>query len=285
MQFIMPDNGQNSGGNLGSAIAAPLVSGAMGLLGGYAQYEWNKKLAAQQNQYNLDMWRMQADYNSPQSQMRRYEQAGLNPNLIYGQGSNGNMTSAPQMVTPQAPEMSEDMRKIAEAFNVENLRTLVANRIKAQEEARLTELQRFDKEDERDALARFQDMYYYDMVSGRYVPYRDLGVSVTASNPRGSRTGDRFTGAGRLSQILGSADPRMFYLNQQRAYLAPQIWMANYDKEHYPITYWMGQASRGIHAASDIVSMVTPARWVRPVKNFINNSRRFVAPNGKFYYY
>ena len=41
-----------------------------------AQYEWNK---------NLEMWNLQNMYNSPASQMQRFKQAGLNPNLIYGQ--------------------------------------------------------------------------------------------------------------------------------------------------------------------------------------------------------
>lgn len=46
--------------------------------------QWNR-----QNAYNLDMWNMQNEYNSPASQMKRYKEAGLNPNLIYGQGQPG----------------------------------------------------------------------------------------------------------------------------------------------------------------------------------------------------
>lgn len=43
-------------------------------------------------------WKQQAEYNTPANQMARYRQAGLNPNLIYGEGqaaSAGNMSSAP----------------------------------------------------------------------------------------------------------------------------------------------------------------------------------------------
>lgn len=42
-----------------------------------------------QNDYNLKMWHMQNDYNSPLAQMQRFQEAGLNPHLIYGQGQPG----------------------------------------------------------------------------------------------------------------------------------------------------------------------------------------------------
>lgn len=56
-----------------------------------AQYEWNK---------NLEMWNLQNLYNSPASQMQRFKQAGLNPNLIYGQGNAGNATTLPRYSAP-----------------------------------------------------------------------------------------------------------------------------------------------------------------------------------------
>ena len=72
------------------------------------QNKYNKEQAALQNQYNIDMWNRQNEYNSPASQMNRLKEAGLNPNLMYGQGSSGNASSAPAQVAPQkqAPEMA-----------------------------------------------------------------------------------------------------------------------------------------------------------------------------------
>lgn len=61
----------------------------------------NKELADYQYSKELDMWNRQNEYNSPASQMARYQEAGLNPNLIYGQGSSGNAVSLPHY---QAPE-------------------------------------------------------------------------------------------------------------------------------------------------------------------------------------
>lgn len=50
-------------------------------------------LTKQQEQaYNLELWNYQNAYNSPAEQMKRYQDAGLNPNLIYQQQ---NTASAP----------------------------------------------------------------------------------------------------------------------------------------------------------------------------------------------
>lgn len=39
----------------------------------------------QQNAYELELWNLANKYNSPEQQMARYQAAGLNPNLAYGQ--------------------------------------------------------------------------------------------------------------------------------------------------------------------------------------------------------
>lgn len=59
--------------------------------------QWNR-----QNEWNLSMWNKQNEYNSPAQQMARYKAAGLNPNLIYGQGSPGLASPMPQAQSPQA---------------------------------------------------------------------------------------------------------------------------------------------------------------------------------------
>lgn len=47
-------------------------------------------------QRGINMWNMQNAYNSPEAQMNRFKAAGLNPHLIYGQGSAGLASSPPQ---------------------------------------------------------------------------------------------------------------------------------------------------------------------------------------------
>lgn len=39
------------------------------------------------DQNNIRFWQMQNEYNTPANQMKRLQEAGLNPNLIYGSGS------------------------------------------------------------------------------------------------------------------------------------------------------------------------------------------------------
>lgn len=56
----------------------------------------NLQLAQQQNQWNKDMWQMNADYNSPSAQLQRYKDAGLNPNLMYQNGADAVAATAPQ---------------------------------------------------------------------------------------------------------------------------------------------------------------------------------------------
>ena len=52
-----------------------------------SEYEWSK---------NLEMWNLQNQYNSPSEQMKRYKEAGVNPNLIYGNVSSGNASVLPK---------------------------------------------------------------------------------------------------------------------------------------------------------------------------------------------
>lgn len=49
----------------------------------------NKRTAKYQNRVNIENWHMQNEYNSPTSQMARLKEAGLNPNLVYGQSAGG----------------------------------------------------------------------------------------------------------------------------------------------------------------------------------------------------
>lgn len=70
--------------------------------------EYNLMLARYQNQWNLEQWQRENDYNSPTSQMARLRQAGLNPDLMYGQGTTGNSVGSPEM-TSGAPSEPNDM--------------------------------------------------------------------------------------------------------------------------------------------------------------------------------
>lgn len=50
---------------------------------------WNERMYALQRGDALADWQMMNEYNSPEAQMARFQEAGLNPNLIYGSSNEG----------------------------------------------------------------------------------------------------------------------------------------------------------------------------------------------------
>jgi hypothetical protein len=97
--------------NAAAGITSAALTGAMGIASSRLNYRESKKLARdqyyynmdmanRQNAFNLEMWNMQNQYNSPAAQMQRLKDAGLNPNMIYNNGSasTGNSSSPPEMV-------------------------------------------------------------------------------------------------------------------------------------------------------------------------------------------
>lgn len=72
------------------------------------QNEANMDLAEYQYSRDLDMWNRANFYNSPGEQMKRLKEAGLNPNLVYGNGVTGNSTAS--LPHYQAPEISKNFK-------------------------------------------------------------------------------------------------------------------------------------------------------------------------------
>lgn len=72
-----------------------------------SQLSYSKEMYDKQRADALSDWNMQNEYNSPSAQMARFKEAGLNPNLIYGQMSNSPVvrTSSPQSYNPTAPQV------------------------------------------------------------------------------------------------------------------------------------------------------------------------------------
>lgn len=80
------------------------------------QRKWAEEQYAKQRADALTDWHMQNDYNSPAAQMRRYQEAGLNKNLIYGSNQNGPVirsTDTPSW-KPEAPQV--DLRGAAQSL-------------------------------------------------------------------------------------------------------------------------------------------------------------------------
>lgn len=65
------------------------------------QRDWAMDMFNRQNQRDMDFWKMQNSYNDPSAQMQRIKDAGLNPNLIYGNGADA---QAGPIATHSAPQ-------------------------------------------------------------------------------------------------------------------------------------------------------------------------------------
>lgn len=112
-------------GNLGNQISSA------------QQYKYQKRLMAQQNAYNSqaattsyirmrEMWEDENNYNTPTAQMARYKDAGLNPNLIYGNSNpSAGFSSAPSSSVSgaHAPQVRFDnpIDSIVKVFQLKNL--------------------------------------------------------------------------------------------------------------------------------------------------------------------
>lgn len=100
-------------------LVGDVVKGVTGLIGTHKTNKTNRQIAdgqnalnyrmfQEQNKFNVDMWNAQNAYNTPQAQVDRLRQAGINPYLALSNiqtGQAGNVTSA----TP-APAVGYDYK-------------------------------------------------------------------------------------------------------------------------------------------------------------------------------
>lgn len=69
------------------------------------QYQYQSKLMDKQNQQQIDFWKMNNEYNTPFNQRARLEQAGLNPDLMYGGSGNMHQSQMPGAASGSAPNV------------------------------------------------------------------------------------------------------------------------------------------------------------------------------------
>lgn len=75
-------------------------------------------IAKYQNDYNEQMWNKQNEYNSPAAQMQRFKDAGLNPALMYTQGTPGQASAPQPAAVPDIDysRMSSGSQRVARRF-------------------------------------------------------------------------------------------------------------------------------------------------------------------------
>lgn len=96
-----------------SGIGEGAISGAIGAIGNLftggmsarKQYKYQSKLMDKQNQQQIDFWKMNNEYNTPFAQRARLEQAGLNPDLMYGGSGSVAQSQMPGAAAGSAPNV------------------------------------------------------------------------------------------------------------------------------------------------------------------------------------
>jgi len=112
-----------SAGKLGiGKVLGGVASGIGQLFGigrGRRQNKRNRQNMLYQHELDRKMFDYQNAYNTPLMQMQRLKDAGLNPNLMYSQGTTGNASNAPYTKPlPAYQETPVDTRVILEGANL-----------------------------------------------------------------------------------------------------------------------------------------------------------------------
>lgn len=100
----------------GQMVLPPAINAIGGWLGAGQQSDANIHMAKRQFRWQRNLINEQNEYNSPANQMKRYKEAGLNPNLMYGQGSPGNWSSTPSAPNLQAGDYQSALMGLGTQF-------------------------------------------------------------------------------------------------------------------------------------------------------------------------
>ncbi len=90
----------------GASLAGQAINAGSTSATNQSQLSYSKEMYEKQRADALADFNRLNEYNSPKAQMARFKEAGLNPNLIYGQMSNAPAvrSSSPSSYNPTAPQ-------------------------------------------------------------------------------------------------------------------------------------------------------------------------------------
>lgn len=164
--------------SLGISAAGGLLSAGGNIISTLLTNRANRKLAEYSFDQQKQLIHEQNEYNSPYQQMSRYKEAGLNPNLMFGNVENGNQSQLAKYDAPtmQAPNVDADITGALQLMLSAKRTEAEINNIHAQTE-------RY-KEETRSAMLRNNMESYlmgkpvegWDLVGSRALQKYDLGL-------------------------------------------------------------------------------------------------------------
>lgn len=204
------------GGPVGSAAVSALGGIAGSMIGKKSQDNTNQQqmeLAKYQYEKNLEMWNKNNEYNAPAAQMQRYQEAGLNPNLIYGSGSaiSGNSSSTPQYQAPQLKAFTDygDLGATA-AINSYNQYRITNSNVALQEanaQKAMADADRATSASALDTIRASRELFSYNLdrdtrdllIAKRREAINNLISSTNLNNANNSVAGERVNQLGAMT--------------------------------------------------------------------------------------
>jgi len=91
----------------GASLASSAINAGSQSATNQSQLSYSREMYDKQRADALADWNRQNEYNSPAAQMTRFKEAGLNPNLIYGQQTQSPVvrSSSVEGYSPRAPQV------------------------------------------------------------------------------------------------------------------------------------------------------------------------------------
>lgn len=140
-----------------------------------AQISGEAIASKRKNKRAIEWWNMVNEYNSPKASMQRLQEAGLNPNMIYGEGVSGTTGRADSIGTPDKPDYGDALGGVLS-------KSIGLRQMKAQ-----TDLlnQQIETEKERSRLTSNQaDKTFYEAANSNYTDMTNPFVESTLDGMR-----------------------------------------------------------------------------------------------------
>lgn len=103
-----------------------IITAGAGLIHGGLNSIFQSKQQDKSWANQVKFWNLQNEYNTPANQMKRFNDAGLNPNLIYGQGNPGNASGAPNFqVSAHTSPIGAAVEALTNVANLELIKSQV----------------------------------------------------------------------------------------------------------------------------------------------------------------
>lgn len=132
---------------------APLIAGGASIIGqalsglftgkqNRASQQFSRDMYNQQRADNIGFWNMQNEYNAPVNQMKRLQEAGLNPALMYGKSASPGVAgsiSTPDVQSAQFRTPNVDAMAVMDAFFNTEIKQAQVDNLRADNTVKLEE--------------------------------------------------------------------------------------------------------------------------------------------------